>query len=276
MTRTRLLAAGFAVTLVFATAVSADHSWGPYHWARASNPLTVVFGDNVDSRWDGWLVEAADDWSMSAVLDATIAGGQAKGNCRPADGRAEVCNGNYGFNGWLGIAQIWVSGSHIVKGAVKLNDSYHDFAPYNENGWRDLVMCQEVGHIFGLAHQDEDFDNGNLGTCMDYTGDPDGPPANRQPDQHDYNMLADIYSHLDEGGGTGGNGCKGSPSKCAGSQPRPPAFDMDLPGVGQWGRHISTSRDGGQSVFVQDFGGGHRVYTHVTWTLDAAARLARR
>jgi hypothetical protein len=33
-------------------------------------------------------------------------------------------------------------------------------------------MCQEVGHTFGLDHQDENFNNTNLGTCMDYTNDP--------------------------------------------------------------------------------------------------------
>jgi hypothetical protein len=183
MALNRSLAAGLALALALGTVASADHSWGGYHWARSGNPFTVVLGDNVDSRWDSWLAEASGDWSASTVLDTTISGGQAKGNCKPPDGRVEVCNSNYGFNGWLGVAQIWVSGDHIVKGAVKLNDSYHDVAPYNEPGWRDLVVCQEVGHIFGLGHQDENFDNGNLGTCMDYTSDPDGPPPNLQPDQ---------------------------------------------------------------------------------------------
>jgi hypothetical protein len=51
---------------------------------------------------------------------------------------------------------------------------------------------------------------------------------------------------------------------------------MDLAGIGQWGRLISTSRDGGQSLFVQNFGNGYRVYTHTTWTLDVAAKLATR
>ena len=51
---------------------------------------------------------------------------------------------------------------------------------------------------------------------------------------------------------------------------------MDLAGIGQWGRLIGTSRDGGQSTFVQDFGNGYRVYTHVTWTLEIAEGLAVR
>jgi hypothetical protein len=51
---------------------------------------------------------------------------------------------------------------------------------------------------------------------------------------------------------------------------------MELPDIGQWGRLIRTSRDGGQSMFVQDFGNGHRVYTHVTWTLEVAETLRTR
>jgi hypothetical protein len=268
---------GFVVTCVFGTMASADdHAWGNYHWARSSNPVAIALGDNIDSRWDFWLAEASTDWTASSVINTSIAAGAATGNCKPADGKVEICNAKYGFNNWLGIAQIWVVGDHIIKGAVKLNDSYHDLAPYNEDGWRDLVMCQEVGHIFGLAHQDENFNNGNLGTCMDYTNYPDASPPNRQPNASDYNMLETIYGGHTDGSGGGGSGCKGPVWKCSGAQPPAPAFDMDLQGVGQWGRMISMSRDGGQSVFVQDFGAGYRVYTHTTWTMEFAARLAGR
>ena len=204
------------------------------------------------------------------MLDTTVVAGRASSDCQPATGKVEICNANYGNNNWLGIAQIWISGSHITKGAVKVNDYYFNQAAYNTRDWRDLVMCQEVGHIFGLDHQDENFSNGNLGTCMDYTSDPDGPPPNLQPNPHDYYMLdAVIYDHLD------GN-CKGPAWKCSGAQQPPaPAFEMSLPDAAQWGRLMATSRDGGQSIFMQDFGGGHRVYTFTTWTLDAAAQLAQ-
>jgi hypothetical protein len=53
---------------------------------------------------------------------------------KPPDGRVEVRNGNYGFNGWLGLTQIWVSGDQIVKAVAKLNDSYHDLPPCNQAG----------------------------------------------------------------------------------------------------------------------------------------------
>jgi len=172
----------------------ASHSWGGYHWARQSNPFALKLGDNVSGVWDGNLALASSDWSQSAVLDTTIVTGQAKGNCRPTKGRVEVCNKKYGFNGWLGVAQIWLSGSHITQGVVKMNDSYMNSAPYNTNAWRQLVMCQEVGHTIGLDHQDENFGNANLSTCMDYTND---PSTNQHPNQHDYGQLVTIYSHLD-------------------------------------------------------------------------------
>jgi hypothetical protein len=54
----------------------------------------------------------------------------------------------------------------------------------------------EIGHTFGLDHQDENFSNPNLGTCMDYTSDPDGP-SNEHPNAHDDQQLETIYAHLD-------------------------------------------------------------------------------
>lgn len=266
----------------------ADHAWGNYHWERSTNPATIELGDNVDGAWDDFLDQASDDWSKSTVLDTPVALGQAKRNCRASDGRVEVCNDNYGQTGWLGVAQIWVSGDHIVRGTAKMNDTYHDYPPYNNDAWRDLVMCQEVGHTFGLGHQDENFANGNLGTCMDYTNDPDGTLQeqlqNLQPNDHDYAELAAIYAHLDTSGGGDGGGSGGDcwppwSKKCQNSEPMPekpqgpPAgFDLPLPDVDQWGSLIATSRDGGQSTFVKDFGKGYRVFTHVTWTLEVAEK----
>jgi hypothetical protein len=178
---------------------SANHSWGGYHWARTANPFTVDLGDNLSSSWDGNLATASGDWSQSTVLNTTVVAGGAKSrNCRPTSGRVEVCNATYGSNGWLGIAQIWITGgTHITQGTVKLNDTYFNMPAYNSNAWRQLVACQEIGHTFGLDHQDENFGNTNLGTCMDYTNNPQGPPDNEHPNKHDYDELLTIYQHLD-------------------------------------------------------------------------------
>lgn len=199
MRRIAIVGALVAVALsMLVTPAGANHSWGGYHWARTANPFTLKVGDNVGSAWDAYLTEAIADWSKSSVLDLTIAtGGSNPKNCRPTAGRLEICNSKYGNTGWLGIAQIWLTGGHISQAITKLNDTYFQSSTYNTPAWRRLVMCQEIAHDFGLDHQDENFNNGNLGSCMDYTNDPDGPPSNEHPNQHDYDQLVTIYSHLD-------------------------------------------------------------------------------
>src|SRR5215218_3945349 len=190
--------------VAFSPAAQANHSWGKYHWARTSNPFTLQLADNVSSTWDSYLATTSSDWSDSSasssagVLDTSIIPGTRNPTtCTPTSRRVEVCNAAYGTDGWLGVAQIWVSRRHIVQGTTKVNDTYFSTGKYNTPVWRQMVMCQEVGHTFGLDHQDENFNNTNLGTCMDYTSNPLGPPSNLQPNQHDYDQLDTIYSHLD-------------------------------------------------------------------------------
>lgn len=261
--------------LVVTGVVQAGHSWENYHWDGSSTPVTIGLGDNVDGTWQQWLIEASADWSVSEVLETPIVNGKARRGCAPRNGKAEVCNDFYGDNGWLGIAQIWINGDHITRSAAKMNDTYYSMPFYDNDGWRDMVMCQEIGHMFGLGHQDEGFELPNLGTCMDYTSDPDASPSNRAPNNHDYAQLVSIYTHLDGAAEEGGSKpCNPNSPKCSGAQTPPPAFDMELPNVGQWGRLVATSRDGGQSRFEQNFGNGLRVVTHVTWTLEVAEQLA--
>lgn len=241
------LVASALMVAIYASSPSASHSWNGYHWARSSNPVTLTLGDNVSPAWDGNLAMAASDWNQSSVLNVSVGAGRAsKKNCRPAEGAIEVCNGAYGYNGWLGVAQIWVSGKHITAGSARMNDSYFRLAAYSDPAWKQLVVCQEVGHIFGLDHQDENFDNPSLGTCMDYSND---PVPNQHPDNHDYAELASIYQHLDP---------------IAQSAPQPgPGRDAELPS--EWGRLMKSSRGGRTQVFERDFGGGQKVVTFVIW-----------
>lgn len=120
------------------------------------------------------------------------------------------------------------------------------------------MSCQEVGHTIGLDHQDETFDNPNIGTCMDYTND---PSTNQHPNRHDYDELVAIYSHLD-GSTTVGQSVNHQPA--VGDMP-PAMNDINLKGPGQWGKVIQKSDDGRNMLFELDFGGGHRVFTFVTW-----------
>jgi len=239
------------VALIVPATASADHSWGSYHWARTSNPFTLKVGDNVDSKWDAYLDEAVVDWSKSSVLDLTkVAGGTTPRQCKMTSGRIEVCNARYGFNGWLGVAGIKVSGGHITAAYTKVNDSYFDTTTYNTPAWRRLVMCQEIGHDFGLDHQDENFNSANLGSCMDYTNDPDGPPSNERPNQHDYDQIQNIYAHTD-----------GATTISATS---PSGREHAALADGQeFGQLVSTSQDGRIARYELDLGGGEKVLTIV-------------
>jgi hypothetical protein len=254
-----LLVAVALAVVAMPAAAQADHAWGCYHWARSNNPVRLNVGDNVSSTWDGHLDVALSDWNQSTVLDLTkVAGGAPHKNCRATSGRIEVCNSRYGNNGWLGIAQIWVSGCHITQAITKLNDYYFDQAQYNTPAWRQLVVCQEIAHDFGLDHQDETFDNPNLGTCMDYTNDPDGgaggaspnDPSNEHPNAHDYEELEIIYSHLD--------------AALAPQEFVSRGDEINLNSPAEWGRLVRTLAGGRVQVFEREVPGG-KIVTRVTW-----------
>lgn len=234
-----IVAAFVLVATFWAGTAAASHSWGNYHWARTANPFTVPLGDNVTntaySNWDGALGEASVDWTASSVLNSPVRAGQA-GNprrCRATNGRIEVCNATYGANGWLGLAQIWTSGNHIVKAVAKMNDTYFNSAQYNYTAERQ-VMCQEIGHGYGLAHQDES--GADLNTCMDYSNALD----NAHPNAHDYAQLETIYSHTD------------STSTVSST-------------TATKGRVIYRSDRIHSSYIVRDLGGGHLLHTFISW-----------
>jgi hypothetical protein len=250
----RLASLAAAVVLVLGTASTAiaSHSWAEYHWSRSANPLSLVVASNLTSNWSSYFGTAVGDWDDSSVLALTTAEGAHLKGCGAVSGRVEVCNGEYGYRngGWLGIAQIWLSGGHIVQGTVKVNDTFlSGGGTYDSDAWRQMVICQEIGHTFGLDHQDENFYNANLGTCMDYTNN---PASNQHPNAHDYAQLEDIYAHLDGtggGGGGGGGNCPPHKPGCAGG---------GFPSFAQAGREHG-------SLYVDRAGAGLTRITHVLW-----------
>jgi hypothetical protein len=246
-----LLTVALAV-LAFQPSTSAHHRWRKFHWARESNPFTVKLGKNLSTAWTSYLTSASADWNNSDVLfTTTVTGGTNPSTCAPTAGRVEVCNAAYGTTGWLGVAQVWVSrGSHITQGTVKVNDTYFNQARYNSPSWRQQVMCQEVGHTFGLDHQDENFNNANLGTCMDYTNDPDGPPSNVSPNSHDFEELAIIYGHFDSF----------TSVRAATGQ-----ANAALHNVSEWGHLVKVAHGGKTQIFERQLPNGQRVVTFVIW-----------
>lgn len=230
-----------------ANTASATHAWSSYHWARQSNPFTLKLSSNLSPSWKPYLDTASSDWSQSSVLDTAVVNGTKNPKtCKPTPGQAEVCNATYGRNGWLGLAQVWISNSHITQAAVKMNDTYMGKAPYNTAEEKNHVMCQEVGHIFGLGHQDES--GADLGTCMDYS-----MSVNSQhPNTHDYTQLEQIYAHLDSTTSVGALANSNAASDAS-----------DLNNSQNWGSRVFRSNNGYVEVYERTYKDGSKLVSFV-------------
>jgi hypothetical protein len=210
------------------------------NWGFSSVP--TVFS-SAGCAWTDASGEARTaDNPVRTRLAATIVNSNTAKRCAASSGIVVVCDAAYGKNGWLGLAQVWTSGKHITAGTAKMNDSY--MSPgmtWGTVAWRTSVMCQEIGHTFGLGHQSE---NGqDLDTCMDYSSAP-----NPNPDQHDYNVLGDIYKHAD------------STTTLATSTSGRAAAAVPPAGGGSL-RRAGT----GDNLWVADLGNGVRRHVHVRW-----------
>ena len=249
-----LVTFAFLFVTLFPNGSSANHSWGTYHWARSSNPFTLKVVDSNTPDWDSKLQLALDDWSVSSVLNLTKEPGddssRTRKRCPMISGKIRSCNAEYGFNGWLGLASINASGGHITQGTSKMNDSYLK-SGYSETNKRH-VMCQEIGHDFGLGHTSEDGSDDQ--TCMDYSDD----LGNTSPNAHDYALLEDKYRHLD-----------GTTTIAASSTAIAPSEEVtDNPN--SWGELMRQSANGRSSTYVKDHSNGSQTITHVFWTKEAA------
>lgn len=255
--------------------VAASHPWGTYHWARTASPFTLQLGDNVDATWDSHLLKTSADWSTPAkaakvngtaaeldaqpydgnkVISTTVVPGKTDGRkCRASPGTTQVCNAKYGANGWLGLAQIWLSSGHITQGTAKLNDTYFSTAKYNNPNERLHVMCQEVAHTFGLGHTSENGSSQN--TCMDYfsnTGAFSEDARSTEPNWHDFEQLDLIYTPHNDGSSTVAG---------TGSARFTPVW---VRGAREDGTPIGASPERGR-YYAEDLGGGRVLITHVYW-----------
>ncbi len=175
-------------------------SWNGYKWSRTGD-LAINLGNNLTGTWAPRLVPTATAWSVANHIDfIPVSGSSTSSACSPVFGSVQVCNGNYGANGWLGYANVWLSGGFIVEATVRLNDYYFSQAKYNTEAWRNMTICQEIGHTLGLAHTNTSRTNTNTGSCMDYTNDPTGTKgtngtlANVAPNATDIGALDANYA----------------------------------------------------------------------------------
>ncbi len=261
----------FFVLALLTSTTNADHSWGPpYHWARTTNPFELIVVNSTTSNWDPYVTNAVYDWSRSANLNMMqdLNGSTSKKvrrQCKGRSGQIRICNLAYGKTGWLGVAGISIDvNDHITRGYTKLNDTYFSLNYYSNFSWKQSVTCQELGHNVGLNHQDQNFYNDPLFSCMDYQD-----PPFVQPNAHDYLQLDEvIYAHTDSynsyssGGGDleDGGGCNAPPGK-----------GCNKSGIGKiygnigWG--MSLGRRGQLETFIRIDPDGTRHITHVIWAI---------
>ena len=272
------VAALLAASLTMAAVASANHSWGGYHWATGGTGFSLVLGSNLTSdgttNWPALLRDyASPQWNTSDMLNTSIATGNDQGRlarkCAPTSGRDEICNYKYGNNGWLGLAQIWLSGGHIVQGTVKVNDTYlgagSSYA-YNNSAERQHVICQEVGHTFGLDHQSTS--GASLGTCMDYYQNTSASDTkSMSPNAGDYDELDCIYNKADAGKTltSGGHSCTGT------------GHNDGYTSVGATGGSnavaaLPSRANPNESVYVTHLANGLTQVTYVRWAHPNAGR----
>ncbi len=267
-----------ALTLIIAVPVFASHGWGPYHWGRSGAEAQITIYRSLTStsysNWPDHLQKSIygdpanpnsanrSGWNASTVLALSIVSSSTTSstryNCTPPNNAVRVCNYAYGSTGWAGLAQIWPgSGNHITRANTKVNDTYMGSSA--NNPWRRHVMCQEVGHDFGLSHTSENGSSQN--TCMDYyrnTSNSDWTSTG--PNSHDFAQL--VTQHHAS--------AVLSPSDLFASSLRDPGpidqIDMNEPW--QWGTPFAWDREGRPVAFVLDRTpgeNGDEVITRVTW-----------
>lgn len=147
----------------------------------------------LNALQDSWQVEfqlAVSDWDFGNpdAVSLTTVKQDYDLECSQVDGKVKVCNGDYGASDWRGITNsVLDRDGYIVSSICKMNEYY---LVHDPPGARQYTMCHETGHALGLPHTDEDFENADLGNCMDYTFNWD---VNKQPDESNYEYLSKLY-----------------------------------------------------------------------------------
>uniref|UniRef100_A0A6T7J2R8 Peptidase metallopeptidase domain-containing protein n=1 Tax=Attheya septentrionalis TaxID=420275 RepID=A0A6T7J2R8_9STRA len=168
----------------------------PRSWKlQRKEGLTLDVLNALDNRWQEFFDRAMFDWSNSSpsIIRFTSETVPQESACSPKTNRVKVCNADYGIQDWTGLNIIHLNAGYIVSSTVKMNDHFFKDGDRFE---MQYTMCHEMGHACGLTHTDENFNNKNLGNCMDYTSSPE---SNMQPDDSNFAVLLSLYGSFPTG-----------------------------------------------------------------------------
>lgn len=179
--------------------VSLEYSWK----SKKGEGLELKIANALSADWHSYFDKAVADWDNGTpdVMSLQTSVVSEDPECKPESGIMKVCNKDYGETGWKGINEILTQGSTIVASIAKMNEFY---LGDNASGFgskiedhRQYTMCHEIGHGFGLPHQDEDFTNKDLNSCMDYSNSPEN---NLVPNQVDWDSINTLYGEPEADG----------------------------------------------------------------------------
>ena len=176
-----LLALPLMATVAFA------ESWNGYHWSSDKQSPTVV-NTTRSSLYD--VPAAVQEW---ADLGTPIQPALVRGK------KADIFVMENSTISSLGHTDVlWNDSGHIIQATVYLNTALLElYGP----AAADQVLCHELGHALGLAHNDIDTDS-----CTNTTIWPGTATAASASDAEQLNL---IYGHLDGGTSDGGTTKKG-------------------------------------------------------------------
>eukprot|EP00546_Thalassionema_frauenfeldii_P003504 CAMPEP_0178932568 /NCGR_PEP_ID=MMETSP0786-20121207/22705_1 /TAXON_ID=186022 /ORGANISM="Thalassionema frauenfeldii, Strain CCMP 1798" /LENGTH=1138 /DNA_ID=CAMNT_0020609905 /DNA_START=314 /DNA_END=3727 /DNA_ORIENTATION=+ len=165
---------------------------GATRWNIIGSGLHLDVHNALSDDWQSMFGIAIEEWQSGTpdALRLKVVKTAYDPECKERIGVLKVCNADYGETKWRGLNQVILRDNFIISSVARLNEYYLRNA---NDAQRQYTMCHEIGHGFGLPHTDEDFNNEDLGNCMDYTTNPE---ANKSPSTLNFYDLFEMYGEV--------------------------------------------------------------------------------